>query len=522
MERGKKLPSVSPLLSKKDVELDKFVKGCVASEALCGNSNGETASREVQGEAEQFMSLEEKEFLYNENASNYLLTESPVTWERVDGMLQKQIKRKLDDELDGMLATVVHSTQPLEELVHNYRILFLQFINYPKLSFQTGDPGAMGNIAPKDYWVLQYFALSTCRRNKGDKCLQLGLVGCTSVGKSSLFETPLSSMCHQYLGEQGVGRFKVGKKSILFFHDIEVEKHLVSGCDKDIVKTLARGESTKSKVHSSTNFISPVHLFYTSNYRLFEHKVELTPRKKWNPSLTGGEYRRSTAATQLQIPLLFGSMTTTSSNIANSKKKAGTAATAATAATHTEAGSTQSQKRQSSFQSCLPPPQTKKVVVLEPANVKITEHNKEHVKAMRARFLECFCPSPPGYDTKLFPASGTFQRTHMICGIFTYVLDVLDGYSSLSDFAYIGLPLYVLCGLAKNVHLYESVTGDTGTCSRILNLAEKFFPTNRYTREYNAIFGFLCNNPDFNSEMNVSCESECDFNVDLLVPDQNV
>ena len=524
MATGEKLPDVSSFLSKKDLELDKFVKGVVKLNVVCGNSNSEAASGgdgQVSNLADndECLSFEEKEYRYQDNASKFILEESPLTWQRTNNMMQKQVRHKLDTELDDMLAKVPHPKQSALDLVKNYRNLFVTFMSFPKLSFQTGDPGSMGKISPRDYWVLQYFAINTCRRNKGDKCLQLGLVGCTSVGKSTLFEAPLAGTCHQYLGEHGVGRFCIGNKSILFFHDIEVEKHLVSGVDKDIVKTLARGESTKSKVHSSSNLISPVHLFYTSNFRLFDHRVELSPyKRKWNPSLTAGGNQKNTIAThQLQIPLLFGSIGTSASSTSGSTMTA----TAVQAANRSEVGVTPSHKRQSSCQSAFPPPPPrKKVITLEPANVKITKNNKEHVNAMRARFLECYCPSPPGLDRTMFPLSGTFQRTHMICGIFTYVLDVLERYSCLQDFAYIGLPLYVLCGLAKNVGLYESITGESGGCTRILNLAQKYFPTSQHIDEYNLIFGYLCNNPDITlsgatgaeeTAQDIDIKSECDF-----------
>jgi len=544
METGQKLPAVSSFLSKKDLELDKFVKGVVNLNVVCGNSNSEAASASSEGQArnddEEFLSFEEKELRFHENATKFILTESPLTWQRTNNMMQKQVKHKLDTELDDMLVRVPHTRQSLLELVNNYKILFVTFMSFPKLSFQTGDPGSMGKISPRDYWVLQYFAINTCRRNKGDKCLQLGLVGCTSIGKSTLFEAPLAGTCHQYLGEHGVGRFCIGNKSILFFHDIEVEKHLVSGVDKDIVKTLARGESTKSKVHSSSNLISPVHLFYTSNFRLFDHRVELSPYKgKWSPSLTSGGNRKNLVSShhQLQIPLLFGSIITSAAAASSTSGSTMTQATSpATTAAATQSanlsgvGVTPGQKRESSLQSGLPPPlPRKKVITLEPANVKITKYNKEHVNAMRARFLECYCPSPPGLDRTLFPMSGTFQRIHMICGIFTYVLDVLERYSSLQDFAYIGLPLYVLCGLAKNAGLYESTTGESGGCSRILALAQKYFPTNEYTSEYNLIFEHLCNSRDISSEAfgaaakvpdgegnDIFVKSECDFVIDAM------
>ena len=45
------------------------------------------------------------------------------------------------------------------------------------------------------------------------------------------------------------------------------------GSDVERVKSLARSETTVVKIHSSTSTVSPMFVFYTSNERLFRHRI---------------------------------------------------------------------------------------------------------------------------------------------------------------------------------------------------------------------------------------------------------
>jgi hypothetical protein len=98
------------------------------------------------------------------------------------------------------------------------------------------------------------------------------------VGKSLLFESILLVTAHQLLStatsgssDGGCGRFSVGSKNTIVFHDINIAT--LTGVDLERVKSLARTENTVAKVHSSTTTVSPMFVFYTSNERLFRHVI---------------------------------------------------------------------------------------------------------------------------------------------------------------------------------------------------------------------------------------------------------
>jgi len=55
------------------------------------------------------------------------------------------------------------------------------------------------------------------------------------------------------------------------FHDINIAT--LVGTDVERVKSLARSETTVVKIHSSTSTVSPMFVFYTSNERLFRHRI---------------------------------------------------------------------------------------------------------------------------------------------------------------------------------------------------------------------------------------------------------
>jgi hypothetical protein len=549
---------LASLLSNKDVKLEHFLQELVQSEfsvlqsppqsKSSGSINISTNNLHAQANR-QNKTFDELQSDYTERLGLKISGLSSVLWHRVSPVVQTLLNQKLRSALEAQLATVVHSEQSSVNLVQNYQTLFREFTHSPVLSFQTGNAGALKRVSPRDYWVLQYFALATCRRSRGDQCLQIGLSGRTSVGKSTLFEAPLIETVHQYLSDSGCGRFKLDSKPVLFFHDIDIHD-IVLGRDRDLIKTLARGEPTKSKVHSTTAPIPPVHLFYTSNTKLFNHKVEIIfadrkeasivveegegdsdkhhLKREWRGSnnsrssqsqvpeaasavrATGKRKKLMAAAAsavgQLQIPLMFGTMMMMSSSSA-----------AAAPLTNKPSSSSNSSSNSSSSNFAK-----NKIYQRHLSEIVASAKNVEHINAVRARFLECYCHTKPKLSTHLFPTTGTFQRHHMICGIYSQVLDLLESTYSSSDFASLGLPLYVLSGLAKNAHLYALLVlqqqhqlpsqkpttveeEGVSTCQqeqqtpsevekltlRLLALADAYFPESSHPEEYNSIVKML-------------------------------
>jgi len=75
----------------------------------------------------------------------------------------------------------------------------------------------------------------------------------------------------------------------------------------------------------------------------------------------------------------------------------------------------------------------------------------EDVEAVRNRYIECFVRDRPVLPAGALPTSGNFKREHLIKGLFTYIIDLLQRYEK-SDFHSDYLYLYALIGLCKNLY----------------------------------------------------------------------
>jgi hypothetical protein len=177
--------------------------------------------------------------------------------------------RREEAEMDGLFYNMLVPQKTRRELSSIYGVMFGKFIDNDRyVSFATGSPRMLGNIAPVDMWFLTFFVFVTCRRVRGDKLLQLGCVGKSSCGKSTILEAVIRKTAHELLsstsqsgGDAGVGRFEVGKKNMIFLHDIAIGKFF--GVDFDKLKAISRAESTAVKIYGNVTNLPPLHLFYT-------------------------------------------------------------------------------------------------------------------------------------------------------------------------------------------------------------------------------------------------------------------
>ncbi len=167
-------------------------------------------------------------------------------------------------EMDGLFYNMLVPQKTQRELSRIYGVMFDTFIDNDRfVSFATGSPRMLGNVAPIDTWFLTFFVFVTCRRIRGDKLLQLGCVGISSCGKSTILEAVIRQTAHELIssmpqsgGDGGVGRFEVGKKNMIFLHNMD-------RVDFDKLKAISRAESTAVKIHGHVTNLPPLHLFYT-------------------------------------------------------------------------------------------------------------------------------------------------------------------------------------------------------------------------------------------------------------------
>lgn len=208
---------------------------------------------------------------------------------RVQPLVQLMLEQKLASCMDKSFLTV-HVPEPaLEEMTNKYKRCFNTWIDATHhVSFKATNTKLLGSVAVKDMYILTYYVFLTCKRTKDDNILQLGMVGCSTAGKSTLFEACLMEGSHVTTNEAGVGRFQVGNKPLLMFHDISI-RTLVCSKDTEKIKTIARTEPTVVKVHSNVLTLQPVFVFYSSNERLMSHKFETSIEKSHFSRMYGSQ-----------------------------------------------------------------------------------------------------------------------------------------------------------------------------------------------------------------------------------------
>jgi hypothetical protein len=191
---------------------------------------------------------------------------------RVQPIVQLMLEEKLAKSMDKSFLTIQTREPALVDMAHKYKKCFNMWIDASQcVSFKATNTRLLGSVTAKDVYILTYFSFLTCKRAKNDNILQLGMVGCSTAGKSTLFEACLMEGSHVTTNETGVGRFQVGNKPVLMFHDISI-RTLAASKDTEKIKTIARTEPTVTKIHSTVYTLKPLFLFYSSNERLMSHK----------------------------------------------------------------------------------------------------------------------------------------------------------------------------------------------------------------------------------------------------------
>lgn len=243
------------MVTPREVLTESFLKDIVDSLAVPQNASAAELARIWKDEAKQRL-------------GHISITLS----HRVDPILKLLLEQRLAKTLSDTFIQIDTIEEGVHELVERYKRCFNQWVDAPDhVSFRATNKRLLGSVDVKDVFILTFFAFCTCKRSKNDNLLQLGVVGCSTSGKSTLFESCLMEGSHVTTNEQGVGRFQVGNKPVLMFHDISINTLALSK-DTEKIKTIARTEPTISKVHSTVINLPPLFLFYSSNERLMSHR----------------------------------------------------------------------------------------------------------------------------------------------------------------------------------------------------------------------------------------------------------
>lgn len=247
--------NIKSLISAKEIVTENFLKELLESLPEPPNSSAVELAKAWKDEARK-------------RINNLSVTLS----HRVQPIVQLMLEQKLADSMDKCFSTI-ETVEPLVyDMALKYRNCFNTWVDsHACVSYKVTNTKLLGNLHVKDAFILTFFSFLTCRRTKNDNVLQLGIVGCSTTGKSTIFESCLMEGSHVTTNEAGVGRFQVGNKPVLMFHDISV-RTLAMSKDSEKIKTIARTEPTVTKIHSTVYTLSPLFLFYSSNERLMTHR----------------------------------------------------------------------------------------------------------------------------------------------------------------------------------------------------------------------------------------------------------
>lgn len=216
--------------------------------------------------------------LWKQEVRDKISNLSVTLFYKLQPLVQIMMDQKLAQRMQHSFVVIETVTPSLKEMALRYQRCFTKWINSSDcVSFETMNKRLLGNISIKDMFVLTYFIFCTCQRVKNDNILQLGLVGASTSGKSTIFESCLMHGSHVTTSEPGVGRFQTGSKTVLMFHDVSI-RTIASSKDTEKIKTIARTEPTVTKVHGTTYTLPPTFLFYSSNERLMTHRLPSAAR----------------------------------------------------------------------------------------------------------------------------------------------------------------------------------------------------------------------------------------------------
>lgn len=243
------------LVSAKERKTEDFIKGIVDTLPNTGHVSAAEASK-----------------IWTDSAKQKLNDFSVTFSHKVSPLVNILLEKKMVEAVSKNFVQIEPLQLDDKQLVQKYASCFNAWVDAKDhVSFKATNQKLVGGIDVKDLYILTLFVFATCQRTKNDNLLQLGLVGISTSGKSTLFESILMEGSHVTTMEAGVGRFNMGNKPVLMFHDIDI-RTLVASTDTVKIKTLCRTEPTVAKIHGATINLGPVFVFYSSNKRLMSHK----------------------------------------------------------------------------------------------------------------------------------------------------------------------------------------------------------------------------------------------------------
>ena len=365
MQRYNKSAKLPSLISKKDQAMDKFLRDLI--DIIVGSF-----LKRGQTEGLDFSDMSNR---LSEEIHKYISNRSPTLGKRVSLIVREQLTH-LEEQLVAKHFRPLPNNMKLTEsskLVYNYQQLYKQFMDSPYVLVKLQLDSLRGNLPVKDNTSLLFFTMLTNRRIKNDALPALCVGGRSSCGKSTLFDSVLSSRSMSVSLENGVGRFAcTPSQTVLWFHEIGPST-LLGKVEGNIFKSVARAERTTAKKFGAVTLLKDMFVFVTSNSRLLDHSVEALPGSPLYPE-----------SSFKQLSFFRG----------------------------TE----------------MPMEKVKKTVKLKSElafPLAVSESGAMHIEAIKSRVLEVFCAAQPDLDLDLFPNCSGFSWPIGVCGLFDIVLDII-------------------------------------------------------------------------------------------------
>ena len=364
-DAGSKKGKAPALLSEKDKLMDEFLRDLIDIIVRSFLKRGQTDG----------LDFSDLSNMLSEEIHKYISNRSPTLGKRVSFIVREQLSH-LEEQLVAKhfrpLPNAMKTTDS-RMLVFNYKTLYAQFMNSPYVLVKLHLDSLRGKLPTKDFASLLFFAMVTNRRIKNDSLPALCVGGRSSCGKSTLFDSVLSSRAMSVSMENGVGRFAcTPSQTILWFHEI-VPATLLGKIEGNIFKSVARAERTTAKKFGSVTLLKDMFVFVTSNSRFLDHTVQASPGSPLYPE-------------SLSKQLAF---------FPNNKIPR------------------EKLNREVKLKSELVSP------------ISCSDSGEMHIEALKSRMLEIFCAAQPDLNLDLFPTSSGFSWPIGVCGMYEIAMEII-------------------------------------------------------------------------------------------------
>jgi hypothetical protein len=288
------------------------------------------------------------------------------------------------------------------------------------------------------------------------------------VGKSLIFENPFSANAHQFLNQEGVGRWQTGQHSLVLYHDINLSV-LLRPSECETFKTLARTEMSSAKIVGSAAYLKPLFVCVTSNQRVHEHSIE-------NPTR---ELRDRVRNEEEEVWGTGGGSGGGGGGGGGGGRKGGKKSRSLS---RSGEGGQMLLPAWNSGSSSTAAVVCRRILVLKSQLRSSNSLDTPNIRAVKSRVIEAHCFQRPELEAWCLPRGEKFSRAHLLLGVYETALSILEGHERRDFYSWV-LPSYVLATLCMVSRFHsrqmESGDGEGQTRRRLVAVLERLVPDER-------------------------------------------